>query len=215
MSNSETIDWLERKVNPQNYEKLPDISHLPWRQQKVEHYKRAGLHIISLPLFAEPGKSAKSLGQILLTGHTELTAYYVPPEGGPAVLFKPDLFDSDWGYGPWFHQTILERQGSWFKLPKNPFPEPVWLDISILTDKPVIEDVMVGSIYYFGDESFFILGYDDRGIAVRPEQEADMVICHEEGETEIQPYTPRHIPYEDLFDGDGHLMLDFKYKKGC
>lgn len=36
----------------------------------------------------------------------------------------------DWGYGPpWFHRTLLDIRGEWYRLPRRPFPEPVWVPL--------------------------------------------------------------------------------------
>ena len=213
--NSEMVDWLEKKTNPPRDEKKPDPHALPWRQFSVDSYKYDSQCILLLPVFKAPSANSERMGYILLAPQPPkgLWAYFIPEATGIAMSFLPDLYDVDWGYGPWFHQTILEKSGNWIKLPKKPFPEPVWLDSSKLAQKPDVKEVMLGEIYLLGDESILILDFDDTGIIVRPEQEADFCCCTDP--PAIQPFTSRHIPYTDLFDKDGHLKLDYKYKRAC
>ena len=41
--------------------------------------------------------------------------------------FVPDINDEDWGYFG-NHHTLLDKKDNWFLIPKNPFPENVWVN---------------------------------------------------------------------------------------
>ena len=62
-----------------------------------------------IKLHDEPRPAATMAGTIVVeaTPGRGLRAFFRPATGAPATEFVPDLFDVDWGYGPYFHQTFL------------------------------------------------------------------------------------------------------------
>ena len=128
--------------------------------------------------------------------------------------FQPDLFDGDWGYGPYFHQTFLERRASWFRLPAEPFPNGTWINATELGDEPELrllegEDIVSGP---FGD--LWILSIQQDVLRARPEQEADMW-CKSGEPPPLRPWQELRIPLRDLYTPTGHLRVHSKYTRGC
>jgi hypothetical protein len=170
-------------------------------------------HVV--PLRAAPDKAARVVGELVIqaTLGEGLSAYYRSPTHGEKE-FVPDLFDADWGYGPFFHQTVLERRGAWFRLPSVPFSNAVWLNASDLGSQPDVRALTVGDIVRFRGRDLVFLGVA-RGIArMRPEQRGDMW-C-EEGEPPVEKPAPEiGIRVEKLYGPTGRLLVDIKYKRGC
>lgn len=142
-----------------------------------------------------------------------LTATFRPTASGKPIPFVPDLFDRDWGYGPWFHQTVLDRKDHWFRLPKNPLPEHGWISTDDLGEEPHVVRLQVGTVYHFDDRSITIVGSDADTVQIRDEQRGDY-FCGDDPPP-IEPAHIARIPYKDLYDKDGHLRLKVKYTRGC
>lgn len=125
-----------------------------------------------------------------------------------------DLFDSDWGYGPYFHQTFLERRGNWFLLPAVPFPQPVWINVNEFANEPNVRLVERGEIITMPGYDLVVLGIDRGVFRARRAQDADMP-CGEDSQLPLTPSTEIRLQVEDLYSPTGHLLADIKYKRGC
>ena len=142
-----------------------------------------------------------------------LHASYVSPGGGVGRRVVPDLYDGDWGYGPYFHITVAERRGNWVRLPEDPFPPSTWLDANDLGEMPFRrlgpEDIVTSPV---GD--LFVLSVSPGVVRARPEQERDMP-CNEGEEGPVAPFTEIRLEGSTLFTRTGHLRLHVKYTRGC
>ena len=171
----------------------------------------------------EPDVNSEEIGVIEITATPDdglipgsqvgLTAAFRPTASDSPIPFVPDLFDRDWGYGPWFHQTALDRKDHWFRLPKNPLPEPGWISADDLGEEPHVVRLQVGSVYILDDRSITIVGSDSDTVRIRNEQDGDF-FCGDDPPA-IEPADIARIPYKDLYDKDGHLRLKKKYTRGC
>ena len=130
------------------------------------------------------------------------------------VEFEPDLNLKDWGYGPYFHQTFLAREGDWFQLPEQPFPAGTWFNARDLGDAPHTLTIEVGHILDSPEGSIVILGTDREGLSARPEQPADMW-CEAGVSPPLKPWQAIRIPWKALYTPTGHLRLSPAYWKGC
>jgi len=103
-----------------------------------------------------PTRQSQLLGQIEISAAPAegLSAVWITPDSSSP--FMTDLYDRDWGYGPHFHMTVLNRRGSWFLLPRNPFPDPAWIDISELSQTTDFKSVVTDNVYIFEDKSIVI-----------------------------------------------------------
>ena len=129
--NNQLIEWLE------NENRLGDLcAEFLGRADARERCRAEKLqprpYIVVLR--SGPAASAASNGSLSLvaTPGKGLQFFYVPTNGGAPREFAPDLNLQDWGYGPYYHETFLERRGDWFLLPEDPFPAGTWLNASEL-----------------------------------------------------------------------------------
>ena len=168
----------------------------------------------ALPLWEVPEDESLLVGTLIIDFSAEkgLTARF-QPNGGRVVPFVPDLYDQDWGYGPWFHHTVLETKGGWAKFPKNPFPTPVWVNLDAAFGDVAPISVYPGEVYVFNGKNVVITEMVGDRILMRPEQPADMP-C-EGNEPPIKEVTPTVLHRSDLFDADGHLKLTVAHMRGC
>lgn len=152
-----------------------------------------------------PDASASAAGSLLLlaTPGKGLRFFYVPTPSAAPREFDPDLNLKDWGYGPYFHQTYLERRGTWFLLPQDPFPAGTWLNARDLDDEPHVleaEGIVTSPM-----GSLVILAV---------EQPGDMW-CKDGEAPALKPAQELRIPKRDLYSPSGHLLIAPKYMKGC
>ena len=172
------------------------------------------VHVVRL--WAAPAETARRAGLLLIqaTPGKGLRSYYVGTRGGPAREFRPDLYQSDWGYGPYFDETFLERRGTWFRLPEDPFPKGTWINATDVGDELHLrllkdEGIVVSP---FGD--LVVLGVGPTVLRARLEQPADMW-CRDGQPPPLRPWKEMRIPLRDLYTPTGHLRLHTKYTKGC
>lgn len=175
-----------------------------------------------LPVRDGPARQARRLGELVIvaTPGRGLSAHASGAAG--ATPFAPDLFDVDWGYGPWFHQTILARRGStWFRVP-IPTLGAGWIDTgewsggatgALPAEAPHVEVADSGRIVTTPRGDLVILGAANGVLRARPEQDADMW-CDTDPPP-LKRWTELRIPFAELFDANGHLLLQVKYTRGC
>lgn len=204
--NNEMIVWLENE-NTFFVNRRVDITETMNRQDPLLQPKSWFLDVKE-----QPRKESKSLGRIAIHAMPGegLTASFLPIGSDKPVAFTPDIYCSDWGYGPYFHQTVLQRRGSWFQLPKMPFPRPVWINLEELSDPPHVLPVTTGEVYTLGNENIVVVDSDDEAVIVREEDDSDT----DYDKQLPQQFKTRRIPYGLLFRKDAHLRLKFAYIRG-
>jgi hypothetical protein len=207
------VEWLE---NANQLERLctgfPTDS-ADWSKCRAQ---KLAPKIFVVPLWAGPSEKAAAAGLLLVTAvpGEGLRSWFVSSEGGTATEFQPDLFDRDWGYGPYFHQTFVERRGAWFRLAEEPFLKGTWINAARLGDQPNLQLLESEQIVSspFGD--LFVLGIERDVLRARPEQEADMW-CKAGNPPPLAPWRELRIPIRDLYTPNGHLVVHKKYIRGC
>ena len=169
-----------------------------------------------LPLLNKPDAASGDSGEILITATPGrgLSAAYRPPGESEVIPFETDLYDPDWGYGPYFHQTVLELQDDWVLLPKRPFNARVWVNVKKHLGGEEIIYLEEKGIYRLDKNNIVISGISKDGLWVRPEQAADMW-CTEGEPPSLKKTEPKQVRTKDLFDKDGHLRLKPAYMRGC
>jgi hypothetical protein len=206
--NGTLIDWLE------NENRLPELCKPFERSNRWDQCKAEKMEpkVAVMTVRAAPRDDAPVTGTIVVvaTPGRGLRAY--ASAGGLATAFEPDLFDGDWGYGPYFHQTILNRQGSWYQVPIDALPGPGWVNSAEWTDTADVRDV--DGIISTPWGSMVVLEKDNGALRVRPEQPADMW-CESGEPPPLQPWKESRIPFRDLFNPRGHLLVATKYTRGC
>ena len=207
------IDWLENENQLAQLCSAFVSESLEWHRCRDE---KLAPHIYLVRLWAAPSERGRLVGSLVLiaTPGQGLRALFVPASGGLAKEFRPDLFDGDWGYGPYFHQTFVERRAHWFQLPEGPFPKGTWLNTADLGNEPALHllepDDIVTSEY--GD--LRILGLESDILRARLEQDSDMW-CDSGDPPPLKPWQEIRIPVRDLYTATGHLRLHVKYTRGC
>ncbi len=168
------------------------------------------------PLYAEPDESSRRVGELVVVAvpGRGLTAHFRAFDSTAGVRFQPDLFLQDWGYGPYFHQTITQREGEWFQLPPDPWEEPVWLHRGGETDRPSVLYVQAGDIVDIRGEGMYVVAAEAETLLLRSEQPADMW-CDEGEPPPLVLDEPTRYSRRELVDSNGHLIVRPKYMKGC
>jgi hypothetical protein len=138
--------------------------------------------------------------------------FFSPPSGGAPLEFETDLAMQDWGYGPYYHQTYLERRGSWFLLPRDPFPEPTWFNAADLGDAPHV--LRLPEMVNTPRGTLVVLKVRPDGIRARAEQPPDMW-CEGGEPPPLKPWVELRIPRRELYDRRGHLRISPAYLRGC
>jgi hypothetical protein len=210
--NAALVEWLE---NENRLDELCGAADAPAPKSREcrDEKMKPRRHVV--PLRAVPDVTAPVVGELVVeaTPGQGLRAYYRSAPHSE-MEFVPDLFDADWGYGPFFHQTVLERRGAWFRLPSGPFSHAVWMNASDLAIEPDVRLLTVGEVVKFRGRDLVFLGVAQGMARLRPEQSGDMG-C-EEGEPPISKPAPEvPIPVEKLYGVTSHLLVDIKYKRGC
>lgn len=208
------LDWLD-KEDFQLRERCDDDA-----ENEADLKTCLGRHLkpilLSIPLRSKPDGQSSPRGSIEIEAipGDGIRAFYRPPEGGRRQKFTPDLFLNDFSYGPYFHQTMLDRQGNWVKLPPHPFPAPVWIHLADLEGEPDFIFLESGMIVTFQERGYVIEDVKPTFVTLRKEQEADMA-CNSRIPPPRKPMPRAKVPLADLYDEDMHLLLDIRYPKGC
>jgi hypothetical protein len=210
--NQALLDWLE---NENRLDTLcPTGAAAECRDEQMQPMAAI------IPLHAEPRADASRLGEILVVAVPGKGLSAFASAKGRIERFTPDLYDRDWGYGPFFHQTLLERRGAWFRVPV-PGAGRVWIDAAAWTDARALEapdgvlrTLRAGDIVTTRKGDVVVLSVSDGVLRARAEQDADMW-CRP-GEPPARVDGPEiRMPFAELFDTDGHLRVRFKYTRGC
>jgi hypothetical protein len=207
------LGWLENENRLSALCGRPSVDRIEeWTKCEAE---KTSPMILAFPVMREPDPGAERLGTVIVSAvpGSGLTAHYVPAGETRAQPFPPDLYDRDWGYGPYFHQPFLKREDGWFLLPEDPFPGPVWVQIG-RAEEPRVERLYAGEIIRTAVGDMVVLEVTDGSVRVRPEQPADMW-CEEGDPSPLEPFEETLLTSADLYDHRGHLTIRPKYLRGC
>jgi hypothetical protein len=210
--NSDLVEWLE------NENRLPSLCTnftQTAEESRCRDEKLAPkVHVVRL--WTGPSNTAASAGSLVViaTPGKGLRAFFASAKGGAATEFQPDLFDGDWGYGPYFHETFLERRGTWFRLPAEPFPSGTWVNAADLGGEPELRLLGIEEIVSSPVGDVVVLGIERTVLRARPEQDADMW-CQTGDPPPLRTWQELRIPVHELYTPTGHLRLHKKYTRGC
>lgn len=167
-------------------------------------------------LHAEPDESSAQIGDLLVqaTPGRGLTAQFRAAGAETVISFVPDVFLQDWGYGPYFHQTIVEQEGDWFQLPPDPWEAQVWLRRGNETSPSSVIYVQPQDIVEIDGKGLYVVAAEPDALLLRAEQPADLW-CREGDPPPLIPDEPTRYSRTDLVDARGHLRMRPKYMKGC
>jgi hypothetical protein len=169
-----------------------------------------------IQLYTAPADSSPSAGVIVMTatpGQGLTNVEYIAPSEAHTRM-TPDDGVGDWGYGSPFRYTVLERRENWVKLPRRPFPAPVWVDAERALGHIDLASVAAEDLYTFREDKLFILDVLKNSLRVRDEQENDMCFAGP-GKPVVKPFRPRELKLDELYDADGHFLMTQTYPRGC
>lgn len=211
--NDEFLQWLE---NANRLDQLCPAQATTEAERQRCHEDKLAPRRQRLPLRDAPSAQGQVVGTLMIEAvpGEGLRTYYRPARGRREHPFQPDLYEPDWGYGPYFHQTYLARRGDWFLVPFGRSTRPGWLDLSAFARPPALRLLQAGDIVRLGRESYVVLGIEAGHLRVRPEQAADMW-CKTSKAPALKPWKEQRLPLSRLYDRSGRLQTALKYKRGC
>lgn len=208
--NNQMMEWAE------NENQISILCPKTLSTNERESCKSAKLSpkIWDIKMYSKPDTESSSLGIIKITvipGSPLLSTFNATK--GKQLAFETDLYDSDWGYGPYFHQTILDKKGGWIKISITDKSPPGWINTIESIQSQNIYQLEVGDIYLYSSESIVITHIGKNTISYRLENKADMWCS--DGEPP-KPPTPviKTINKKELYH-NGHLKLKKSYTRGC
>lgn len=167
----------------------------------------------TIPVYKDPNTESSKMGEIIISikpGKPFYSSFKSPQ--GEIIPFETDLYDLDWGYGPYFHQTILEQRGEWVKIPLVSITS-AWINPRVGIQNIDVFTIRKGIVYELESESIVILGIEKNTMSYRLENVSDLW-CDEGNPPKLPPDNRKTIKIKNLFDKD-HLLLNIKYKRGC
>lgn len=216
--NGELVDWLE------NDNRLKELCTAREGSSEWQECQAAAREpkLTVIPVRSEPQGDARRLGEIVILALPGRGLKALASSGGMGAPFTPDLFDPDWGYGPWFHQSVLERRGSWFRVPV-PAIGAGWINAEDWGERDRFPSdgagvstkaIQAGDIVTTPRGDMVVLGGESGVLRVRPEQGPDMW-CDGGDPPPLAPWQEIRIPLEQLRDSRGHLLIRYKHTRGC
>lgn len=203
------LEWLE------NENRIRELCPDPAREPRC-YFEKLAPRVSVSSLHSGPAESSPSVGDLIVvaTPGRGWSAHFRPAGSDQVVGFIPDLFLVDWGYGPYFHQTMVARRGEWYQLPPGPWESAVWVHRPSESRSPTDLAITEGEIVEWNGSGWFVVAAEPEALLLRPEQPADMW-CQEGNPPAIIPTEPQRFTRADLADSRGHLLLRPKYPKGC
>ena len=209
--NEEMLEWVE------NENRIYSLCPKSMGRDSYEKCRRDNLAEKRwiVPAYNSPENTSEMAGEIIIAvepGSPFIASF--KDTGGTIMDFEPDLYVEDWGYGPYFHQTILEKKEDWIKIPLGSLETPVWINPEASIKHLDIINIAEGHVYMLGAESIFITKIEGDVISFRLEHPSDMW-CDEGEPPELEASETKKININELYDTNKHLKLDIKYKRGC
>lgn len=213
----ESMDVLSKAANTK--EACPS----EMQAQKGDKFKKCILESLTpaydyYEIYDAPDKNR--LG-VLIVSYSPLTyvirADVINLEDNNRQSLEPEIYDSDWGYGPWFHTALLDREGDWLKIPM-PIFKTGWIKMpqaTILSYLPQAgEDDSLKIVVEIAERSSVILGQKEGRLVARDEWQNDMP-CGNDLTGPPPPFQERLLKMSDLYDQSCRILIKPKYTRGC
>lgn len=209
--NEEMVEWAENENRIYNLcpKSMPRDSYKKCRRDNLA--KKTWI----IQAYKSPSNTSEKAGDIIISvkpGDSFVSSF--KNNKGTIRDFEPDLYDQDWGYGPFFHQTILERKGDWIKIPIKAFTTTVWINPRDSIKYLDIITVTEGIVYTLDSQSIVITKIKGYDVFFRIEHQSDMW-CNTGSPPKLNESEVKIIHIQELYDTQKHLKLDIKYKRGC
>lgn len=145
-----------------------------------------------------------------------LTVNYSPGRGisarveqpGISTPYQPTVYDADWGYGPWFHATVLDVRAGWQKI-ALPGLGSAWIKSNAEMRDPQADDV-----YRMGERHVVVVERGVDHLKLRDEQPADMWCAPGDPPT-LKPFKTETRNIADLYNDRCELVIVPAYLRGC
>ncbi|MEM9043393.1 MAG: hypothetical protein AAGC81_01770 [Pseudomonadota bacterium] len=141
-------------------------------------------------------------------------SYLMLENGGRSLFpFEPDIYDSDWGYGPFFHQTLLRQTDDWYEIAlPGPGRPTGWIKLENATVAAFSNGELVRMTET--NEVRMILKVTEHQVVMRPFQPADMW-CEVGTPPPLEDVSPITMPIDALYDARKRLLITYAYTRGC
>ena len=177
----------------------------------------------TVPVYASSDPDTDSIGSISIefVPNKGLSAEYNAINSATGVWVKPHLFDSDYGYGPYFHLTIIEKKNSLYKI-RITDSEHYWADFAAEFGANNIAIIYLNANEHRilnwengnGDiESIFVEHADADSLVVRSEQPIDMECGNKS--LRYAPYRTQLVPMSEWIKPTGESRFNIPYTRGC
>lgn len=209
--NEEMVEWVE------NQNRIYNLCPKSLTQDAYEKCRRTNLSkkVWAIETYSGPDKKSGKIGEIKITvnpGNPFISSF--ESSSGKISQFEPDLYEQDWGYGPFFHQTVLEQRGDWFRIPLTTSNSSAWINLKASIQHVDIITINEGTVYTLDSASIVITNIAENSVSYRVENESDMW-CDTGSPPQQPKSTTKTIKINELYDMYNHLKLDVKYKRGC
>lgn len=164
-----------------------------------------------IPVHGEPGGEPIGTITVIYAPGKPLTATIEARNAAP-VPYTPAAYDPDWGYGPWFHATLLDRRDDWALVPL-PGIGAGWLSLPGADIRDYRDDGGgdFPAVFRFGAEEVVILRHDKEGATLRAAAPGE-----ECGHAAPPPGArARTLPYAGFYGSDCNLLLLPASLRGC
>jgi hypothetical protein len=172
--------------------------------------------VYAFDLYAQPEPSSAAVGTLIVvaTPGRGLSARFRPVGSGETMSLVPDVFLQDWGYGPYFHHTFVDRAGAWYRLPQGPWPEAAWFRHGPDGGDEMVLSIAAGDIVEMDGSGWYVERTEADALFLRPEQAGDMW-CQEGDPPGVTAVAGVRHARSELQDSGGRLRVRPKYMKGC
>lgn len=192
----------------------------------------------TFPLHTAASADSATVGTLIarVSPVTSIEFLYRANDGITTPL-TPDWVELDYGYTFLNEQTILDRQGDWFQLPRRPFPAPVWIhlpgrrahgdadlasEISALSEYGSVTLTKAVRGHRRGASgtrmlppgNYVVVSHQGRTLEIRKEEAFDSPCADTPPPKPARPQTYL-VEAEEFYDADLHLTLRPAYTKGC
>lgn len=176
-----------------------------------------------IPLHEQPDSDSVSVGKIEVryTINVGLTATLFSGGFSEKKIIEPHLYEQDFSYSPWYHLTVLGREGGWVKIKADENAESAWGNFAAAFGSKNLFFLHLsrGSILTWindsgENESIFVEHVNPESLIVREEQDVDMY-CGNDALTH-EPYTTKMIPMSSWINLErGISRFNISYSRGC
>lgn len=167
-----------------------------------------------IPVYDAPSGHIIASLNITYTPDKGITAVMV--QGPKTIPYTPPIYDADFGYGPWYHATLLDQNGPWQNI-ALPSIQSGWVnmpDADVIRMDKMRTDENLG-IYTLNGRNIVPVTSSNTALTVRDEQPAHDMFCDIGTPPALAPFKTQSIPLDKLYDDACNLLLVPAYMRGC